>query len=72
MSKYYVFKGTTGTALMVTDDKTGVKLPKHPVGDWVLDRELDLKPGESRIGFSADEIIAAVTKDGYLRWPAKD
>ena len=72
MSNYYVFKGTTGTALMVTDDKTGGKLPKHPFGEWVFDRELDLKPGEERIGFPSDEIMAAVTENGYFRWPKKD
>jgi hypothetical protein len=32
MAKYYVFKGSTGTAQVVTDDNTGSKLPKHPVG----------------------------------------
>lgn len=69
MPKYYVFRGTTGTAQMVTDDKTGAKLPPHPVGSWVFSRELDLKPGEHRIGGSSDDIIASVAKDGYYRWP---
>jgi hypothetical protein len=54
---------------MVTDDKTGRKLPKRPVGSWVLLKELDLQPGENRIGGSSDEIIAGVAKDGYYRWP---
>jgi hypothetical protein len=69
MAKYYVFRGTTGTAQMVTDDKTGAKLPKHPVGSWVFFKEVDLKPGESQIGASTDDIMAGITRAGYYRWP---
>ena len=72
MAKYYVFKGSTGTAQVVTDDNTGSRLPKHPVGYWIFSKELDLKSGENRIGASSDKIIAAVAKDGYYLWPAKE
>jgi hypothetical protein len=30
MTELYVFRGTTGHAEMVTDDKNGKKLPSHP------------------------------------------
>jgi hypothetical protein len=70
MAKYYVFHGTTGTAVMVTDDKTGAKLPKHPVGSWVYSREVELNRGEQgTIGASSDEVIDAISRDGYFRWP---
>ena len=69
MAKYYVFRGTTGTAQMVTDDRSGAKLPQHPFGKWVFSKQLNLKPGEHRIGASSDDIIAGVEKDGYYRWP---
>jgi hypothetical protein len=72
MAKYYVFRGMTGTAEMVTDDRTGAKLPKHPVGSWVFSKEIYLEPGEHRIGASSDDIIAGVAKDGYYRWPQPD
>jgi hypothetical protein len=35
MATYHIFHGTTGTAVMVTDDRMCKKLPKHPVGRWV-------------------------------------
>ena len=69
MAKYYVFRGTTGSAQMVTDDKTGAKLPKHPSGSWVFSKVIDIEPGQHLIGASADTIIANVGKDGYHRWP---
>jgi hypothetical protein len=68
MTKYYIFKGTTGTAMMVTDDKTGKKLPKHPVGEWGLLKEVELTPGsKGTIGTSHDEVIAAVSANGYFK-----
>ena len=32
MTELYVFRGTFGNAEMVTDDKSGKKLPPHPFG----------------------------------------
>jgi hypothetical protein len=53
---------------MVTDDKTGAKLPKHPVGKWVFEREVNLTPGATgTIGPSHDDAIAGVAKDGYFK-----
>jgi len=70
MLKYYLFTGSKGTAVMVTDDRTGAKLPKHPAGWWVYSRQVDLGRGASgNIGRSADEVIDAIKKDGYFRWP---
>jgi hypothetical protein len=72
MTKYYVFKGTTGTGQAITDDKLGTKLPQRQFGEWVFSRELELKPGENRIGAGSDEIINAVAKHGFYHWPSKD
>jgi hypothetical protein len=36
MTELYLFRGTTGHAEMVTDDKNGKKLPSHPFGEWVF------------------------------------
>jgi hypothetical protein len=69
MVKYSVFKGTTGTRIAVTDDKSGKKLPKRDFGDWVFARETDFVPGAKTIGPPAEDVIAAVEKDGYYLWP---
>jgi hypothetical protein len=70
MAKYHIFRGTTGTAVMVTDDKTGTKLPKHPVGRWVYFRSIDLERGDgARIGASSDQVIDAMERTGFFRWP---
>jgi hypothetical protein len=69
MAKYYVFQPTTGSGRAITDDKLGAKLPKRQFGNWVFEKEIDLNPGENRMGLGADEIIAAVKKDGYILWP---
>ena len=69
MSAYYVFRGTTRSAQMLTDDKTGAKLPKHPVGSWVFSKTIDIEPGQNFSAASSDTIIANVAKDGFHRWP---
>jgi hypothetical protein len=69
MTKYHVFKPKTSAGRRaVTDDKSGAKLPTE-FGPWVLEKEIDLQPGEHRIGASANDIMAAVKKDGYYMWP---
>jgi hypothetical protein len=69
MTTYYVFQGTD-FAMIVTDDKTGAKLPKHPTGAWVYSREVNFNRGDKgTIGASADAIIAAIERDGYFQWP---
>jgi hypothetical protein len=45
---YYVFAGTTGTRVAVTDDKSGKKIPPHPLETWVLQRELNLNRRDDR------------------------
>lgn len=57
-----VFKHQTGHSVAVTPDKEGRALP---AGDWVLISETDIEPGESRIGRSADEILADINERGY-------
>jgi hypothetical protein len=69
---YYVFKAPAGMGMAVTDDKSGAKLPPHRSGEWKFQRTLSLEKDEGAgIGFSSEEIVAAVEKDGYLVWPAK-
>ena len=40
MTELYVFRGTAGKAEMVTDDKSGKKLPPHSFGKWVFSRTI--------------------------------
>ena len=42
MTELYVFRGTTGHAEMVTDDKSGKKLPPHSFGEWVFSRTINV------------------------------
>ena len=42
MTELYVFRGTTGHAEMVTDDKSGKKLPSHSFGEWVFSRTINV------------------------------
>jgi hypothetical protein len=42
MTELYVFRGTTGHAEMVTDDKSGKKLPPHAFGQWVFSRTINV------------------------------
>ena len=37
-----MFRGTTGHAEMVTDDKSGKKLPSHSFGKWVFSRTINV------------------------------
>jgi hypothetical protein len=73
MPTYYIFCGTTGTAVMVTDDRTGKKLPNHPLhpsARWVPFRSITLNRGDkAKIGASSDTVIDAIEKNGYFRWP---
>lgn len=65
---YYIFRGSTGTVKMATDDKTEKKLPKHPVGKWVFEREVNLVAGATgTIGPSHDDAIAGVAKGDYFK-----
>ena len=69
---YYVFKAPAGLGMAITDDKSGAKLPPHRLGGWKFQRTLSLEKDDGpRIGFSSEEIVAAVEKNGYLVWPAK-
>jgi hypothetical protein len=49
MTELYVFRGTTGHAEMVTDDKSGKKLPPHSFGEWVFSRTINVA-GERTLG----------------------
>jgi hypothetical protein len=68
---YFVFAGPTGTRIAVTDDQRGLKIPPHPDGPWVLQKELNFNRRDdgTRIAMSEAEIVEAVARDGYLFWP---
>ncbi len=70
MIELYVFRGTTGNAEMVTDDKSGNKLPRHPFGEWVFSRTIAVA-AETRLigGVDCRQVLANVAKDGYHHWP---
>jgi hypothetical protein len=68
MPTYYVFKGSSDSTLMVTADKTGANLPKHPVGSWVFLKESNFNNGsKGTIAASHDEVIDAVMRVGYYK-----
>ena len=70
MTELYVFRGTTGHAEMVTDDKSGIKLPPHAFGQWVFSRTINVA-GETHLkeGFNCEQVLANVAKDGFHHWP---
>jgi hypothetical protein len=51
---------------MVTDDKSGKKLPPHAFGEWVFSRTIVFN-AETRLINGADcrQVLANVAKDGY-------
>ena len=56
MTELYVFRGTTGHAEIVTNDKSGKNLPPHAFGQWVFSRTINVA-GETHL------------KDGFQHWP---
>jgi hypothetical protein len=70
MTELYVFRGTTGHAEMVTDDKSGKKLPPHSFGEWVFSRTISVA-GETHLrgGLNCAQVLANVAKDGFHHWP---
>jgi hypothetical protein len=70
MTELYVFRGTTGHAEMVTDDKSGKKLPPHSFGEWVFSRTINVA-GETHLIGDANcaQVLANVAKDGFHHWP---
>jgi hypothetical protein len=70
MAEYYVFRGTTGTQMVITSDDTGAKLPRRELGVWALMKTVSIAPGGGPlIGADSDAVIAGVEKDGYYLWP---
>jgi hypothetical protein len=70
MTELYVFRGTTGHAEMVTDDKSGKKLPPHSCGEWVFSKTINVA-GEMHVmgGANCAQVLANVVKDGFHHWP---
>jgi hypothetical protein len=70
MTELYVFRGTTGHAEMVTDDKSGKKLPPHSFGEWVFSRTINVAGETLLIGdANCAQVLANVAKDGFHHWP---
>ena len=70
MTELYVFRGTTGNAEMVTDDKSGKKLPPHPFSQWVFSITIVVVTGTHLTGgVDCHQVLANVAKDGYHHWP---
>jgi hypothetical protein len=57
-------------AEMVTDDKSGKKLPPHSSGEWVFSRTINVA-GETHLrgGVNCAQVLANVVKDGFQHWP---
>jgi hypothetical protein len=66
MTELYVFRGTTGRAEMVTDDKSGKKLPPHSFGEWVFSRTINVAGETHLVGrVNCAQVLANVVKDGF-------
>jgi hypothetical protein len=80
MPIYYAFKGAPGrqrvksnTALIVTDDRTGEKLPKRRLGSWKFLRAITLIPKSGdRVIVSHDGAIIAIAQEGFYQVPSRD
>jgi hypothetical protein len=69
MTELYLFRGTCGKAQMITDDRSGKKLPPHPFGQWVFSKPINVDTGTRLRGTEAGQLLANVAKDGYHHWP---
>jgi hypothetical protein len=66
MTELYEFRGTSGHAETVMDDKSGKKLPPHAFGRWVFSRTINVA-GETHLkdGFNCAQVLVNVAKDGF-------
>jgi len=69
MTELYLFRGACGKAQMITDDRSGKKLPPHPFGQWVFSKPINVDAGTRLRGTEAGQLLANVAKDGYHHWP---
>jgi hypothetical protein len=69
MVDLHVFRWTPGNAQIVTDDKSGKKLPPHPSGKWVFSKTIDVQAGQHLIGADVSLLLANIARHGYHRWP---
>jgi hypothetical protein len=78
MPTYYAFKlgrqrVAPDTALIVTDDRTGEKLPKRRPGSWKFLRAITLIPKSGdRVIVSHDGAMTAIAKEGFYQVPSRD
>jgi hypothetical protein len=79
MPTYYAFKVTLGrqrvtsdTALIVTDDRTGEKLPKPRSGSCKFLRAITLIPKSGdKVIVSHDDAMAAIGQKGFYQVPSR-
>jgi hypothetical protein len=63
---YYRFHEADGSAVAITDDITGGKLPR-PASGWKADGLTTVVPGgRQRFGVEPAVIIAGIEQDGYF------
>src|SRR5271170_682539 len=62
MTELYVFRGTCGKAQMVTDDKSGKKLPPHPFGEWVFSKPINVTAETRLMGADTGRLLANIAK----------
>jgi hypothetical protein len=61
----YRFHEADGSAIAITDDVSGARLPK-PTSGWIADGLTEVVAGgRMRFGVDPAEIIAVIEKDGF-------
>ena len=64
------YKFMSNGEVVITDDKTGAKLP--PGRKWKFMGETRMDAGDGpKIGANSSEIVDGVKRDGYFVWPVK-
>lgn len=71
---YYQFESKSGSQTVITDDRSGSKLPKRDLG-WYLLKEIeelnDFGIASGGPGYS-EKIAAKIKEQGYVYYPLED
>lgn len=63
------FQKKTGSMVILTPDRAGADLPGGP-NAWFFEKTLSLNENDPpRIGASSKDILAAIKRDGFYKWP---
>jgi len=66
----YRFRESTGRGEALTDNRTGAKLPKRKVGEWVFVGDMDInRTGATLFGASRQDIVDGIARHGYFLLP---